>query len=81
VFIEQSELTVHSGRQLGGYPMKVGKHVQIGWLFTFRHWLFGPQGEGEHGFCITGSCSIIWWHVIKAFPVIPGGQWHIGIWL
>lgn len=48
-FVEQSELTVHSGRQAGGVPMKVGKQLHIAWSFDTRHWLLRPQGEGTHG--------------------------------
>ena len=46
----QSELTTHSGLQLGGEPIISGRQEQ-------RHWppislgvlLFGPQGLGTHG--------------------------------
>lgn len=44
-----SELTVHSGRQFGGLPRKVGKQVQTLVLSTTRHLLFGPQGDGSQG--------------------------------
>lgn len=41
-----SALTVHSGLQAGGLPRYVGRQEHTAWLFTSRHWLFGPQGEG-----------------------------------
>lgn len=45
-----SELTTHSGRQLGGDPIKVGKHEQTACPFISLHWLFAPHGDGLHGF-------------------------------
>lgn len=46
----QSELIVHSGWQLGGLPMYSCKHEQTAWSLTSRHWLYGPHGDGTHGF-------------------------------
>lgn len=48
-WIGHSLLTRHSGRQAGGFPIKLGKHVQTGCWLTVLHLLFGPQGVGEHG--------------------------------
>lgn len=54
-FKGQSELTTHSGRQNGGLPEYPGTQEQIAWPFASRHWLFGPQGDGKHGFWIVGA--------------------------
>lgn len=43
---EHSLFTTHSGLQLGGLPMYVGKQEQTAWPFISRHLLFGPQGDG-----------------------------------
>lgn len=51
----QSELTVHSGRQVGGLPIKPTMQEQTAWLFTSLHWLLGPQGEGWQGCFSTGA--------------------------
>lgn len=45
-----SELATHSGLQFGGEPMKVCRQEQTAWSLISLHWLFGPQGEGWHGF-------------------------------
>lgn len=50
LFEGHSELTTHSGLQLGGLPIYVGAQEQTAWSFTSLHWLFGPQGEGRQGF-------------------------------
>lgn len=55
---EHSELTTHSGRQFGGAPVNSGKHEQTAWLFTSRHWLFKPHGDGWHGFSIGTSWTL-----------------------
>lgn len=47
---EHSELTTHSGRQAGAFPAKPGKHEQTATPLFSRHWLFGPHGDGLHGF-------------------------------
>lgn len=44
-----SELTVHSGLQLGGLPKYVGKQEQTAWPLISRQALFGPHGDGIHG--------------------------------
>lgn len=49
-----SELTIHSGLQFGGDPMKFVKHEHTGWLFTSLQTAFNPQGDGLHGF----NCKI-----------------------
>lgn len=51
---EQSVLWIHSGRQLGGLPIKPCTQEHIAWLFTSLHMLFGPQGELSHGL-VKGS--------------------------
>lgn len=56
----QSELTVHSGLQDGGLPMYPGTHEHTACWFIVRHWLFGPQGDGLHGFSTTGSMGKIY---------------------
>lgn len=50
LFKGHSELTTHSGRQAGGDPTNVATQEHTAWPFTSLHWLFGPQGEGTHGF-------------------------------
>lgn len=45
-----SELTVHSGLQPGGLPIYSGKQEHTACPLTSLHWLFGPQGDGLHGF-------------------------------
>lgn len=54
-FNGQSELTTHSGLHDGGVPIKLGTQVQTAWPFTALHWLFGPHGDGLHGFISMGS--------------------------
>lgn len=49
LFNGHSELTVHSGLQLGGLPKYPGEHVHTACSLLTRHWLFGPQGFGKHG--------------------------------
>ena len=44
-----SELTTHSGLQVGGLPMKPGTQEHTPWPFTSLHWLLGPHGEGWQG--------------------------------
>lgn len=50
-----SVLTMHSGRQFGGDPMKFCKHVQAGRSPTGRQSELGPQGEGTHGSAGLGA--------------------------
>lgn len=52
---EQSEFTVHSGRQFGGLPIKFGKQEQEDMPLLSRHSAFGPQGDGMHGLNGTGT--------------------------
>lgn len=65
-----SGLMVHSGLQFGGEPKKLGKQLQAGPLLaTTVHWLFGPQGEGWHGFSGTAGTSLmIISHRTNGFP-------------
>lgn len=49
MLLGHSELTVHSGLQLGGDPMLPGKQEQTAFPPISLHWLFGPQGVGTHG--------------------------------
>lgn len=52
-----SALMVHSGLHAGGAPMLLGAHEQAAWPLISLHWLFGPHGEGWHGFETTGSVN------------------------
>lgn len=47
-------LCIHSGRQFGGFPIKVSKHAQTAWPFASLHILFGPHGDGSQGL-VMGS--------------------------
>jgi len=44
-----SGLMEHSGRQLGGVPMKVAAHEQAAFPFSTLHSELGPQGDGWQG--------------------------------
>ena len=57
----QSELTVHSGLQVGGAPKNPATQEQTGWPLISRQTLLGPQGEGEHGLPFTVSVIMIIW--------------------
>lgn len=46
---------MHSGRQCGGEPDCPGKQEHEATFPFTRHWLFGPQGEGLHGFFFSAS--------------------------
>lgn len=48
----QSVLWIHSGRQLGGFPMNVSMQAQTAWLFTSLQTLLGPHGERSHGLLV-----------------------------
>lgn len=48
---EHSELTRHSGRQDGGVPWYPGLQEQTARSFMTRQILYGPHGDGVHGFC------------------------------
>lgn len=50
-----SELTVHSGRQLGGDPKNSGIQEHVAWSLLFLQTELLPHGFGMHGFCGTGS--------------------------
>lgn len=52
-----SELTVHSGLQPGGEPIKLDIQEQTLWPLTARHILLGPQGFGLQGVVISGTGS------------------------
>lgn len=102
----QSELTIHSGWQVGGAPMYPVIQVHTACWFMLRQILFGPHGEGLQGswttetnewinylwisvkikhelVVLTVFVKLLWWgrHSINAFPDIPSGHLHIGIWL
>lgn len=53
----QSELTIHSGRQDGGLPIKPITHEQTAWSLTSRHMLWGPQGDGLQGCTEIGAAN------------------------
>lgn len=50
-----SELTIHSGLQCGGAFMLPSKQEQTGLSFCTRHTLYGPHGDGTHGFVLRWS--------------------------
>jgi len=50
-FWGHSELTTHSGLHDGGLPRKLGWQEHTARPLVTRHTLFGPQGDGSHGFC------------------------------
>lgn len=54
-FWGHSLLVTHSGLQEGGAPIYPGTQEQTAWPFTWRHWEFGPQGEGWHGFVSSSA--------------------------
>jgi hypothetical protein len=64
-----SEWLLHSGRQLGGDPVKSGKQEHLACSLIFWQLEFGPQGEGWQGFIglcsITGGNFSIMWHKIR----------------
>lgn len=62
-----SELTVHSGRQLGGDPKKSGKHEQVAYPLLFLHTALLPHGLGVHG--SLGSAAVIKYKKMK-MPVL-----------
>lgn len=77
---EHSELTTHSGRQFGTFPVYPAKQEQTACRFgPSRHTLFGPHGDGEHWFnmgsCVTGSSL----HKVNGSPVIPIRHSQVGI--
>lgn len=91
-----SELDIHSGLHVGGLPTNPGTQEHTAWEFISRHWLFGPHGEGLHGFAIVGtktkrSVRRRKWIDLqnvpcfeqrtKAFPLKPSTQVHVGMWL
>lgn len=47
---------MHSGLQAGGLPMTPGWQEQTDTPLLILHKLFGPQGDGWHGF-LGGSGS------------------------
>lgn len=48
LFALHSELTVHSGRQLGGVPTYVGKQLQRGMPLFSSQRALEPHGDGTH---------------------------------
>merc|ERR1719295_1951036 len=50
-----SELTRHSGRQLGGAPIMATSQEQTQTPFCSLCWLYAPQGLGSHGSVSTGT--------------------------
>lgn len=56
--LAHSPLLMHSGRQFGGDPIKLGRHEQDGKLLINWHCELGPQGFGRQGFVAsTGSSA------------------------
>lgn len=74
----QSELTTHSGLHEGGAPIKPSIHEQTAWPLCSLHLLFGPHGDGLQGFMCSTAIGKHW---INAFPLMPAGQLHVGMWL
>lgn len=58
LFRLQSELTVHSGRQLGGLPIKPCTQTHTACPFNSLHWLYGPHGDGIHKLIGSGGDSV-----------------------
>ena len=57
--VGQSELIVHSGLQLGGEPIKSGRHEQSHRSPFCLFLLFNPQGSGSQGSStITGAMAV-----------------------
>lgn len=57
LLLGHSALMLHSGRQLGGDPIYVGKQEQDGEPLILRHSAFCPQGDGTQG-SRCSSCAI-----------------------
>lgn len=55
----QSEFTRHSGRQVGGDPMYLGRQEQDAVPPMFLHSPYMPQGDGTHG--SLGTRSVSFW--------------------
>lgn len=51
----QSELTIHSGWQVGGEPVNPTIHEQTACWYISRQILFGPHGDGLQGSCTTAT--------------------------
>lgn len=49
---------VHSGLHDGGVPTYPTTQEHTAWLFISLHWLFGPQGDGLHGWLMICSKKI-----------------------
>lgn len=71
---EHSLLTIHSGWQKGGDPLYCGRHEQTATLDDMRHRLFGPQGDGSHGFNGTIGVCLTSVQATNASPECVGGQ-------
>lgn len=60
LFPGHSAFIVHSGRQFGARPTKLGKQEHTACVPVTLHCEFGPQGVGMHGFPLgsgTGARS------------------------
>lgn len=82
LFWEHSELTVHSGRQVGGTPTNPSWQRHTACPLWTRQLLLGPHGDGSQGFSggevgVTSSTT----QALKGSPVKPGRQEHDGAWL
>lgn len=51
-FILQSLLLIHSALQLGGCPVKPGRHEHDAWSLITRQKEFNPHGEDWQGFWV-----------------------------
>lgn len=52
--LEHSEFIKHSGLQLGGDPIKLGRQEQDGFPLMFLHCEFKPHGDGMQGSVTIG---------------------------
>ena len=79
-FCWHSELTKHSGLQLGGSPMYPGRQVHTQAPFSSLKSLYNPQGLGSHGSrsSITGSMTLL--QDTEGFPSYPWRQSQRGTW-
>lgn len=82
LFWGHSELTIHSGRHVGGTPTNPGWQRQTACPLCTRQLLFGPQGDGSQGLSGNGSgVTSISVQALKGSPVKPGKQVQEGAWL
>lgn len=69
---EHSDERTHSGRQPGGLPTKLAKHVQAAIPLLSLHWLFGPHGLGRQ----TSITSIGGFAILNTDGEVIDKQWE-----